>query len=418
MRVWGTLLLLACGAGAVAQESTHALEVCRLPAILEAAPTSMQHARRASPDCNPAVDGVRIEVDYTGFPQEAEAAFQRAVDVWGCLIRSAQTVRVRATWVPLDASTLGSAGPVLFRDFEGAPARGVWYPAALADALAGEDLGDGDPDIEAMFNSDFRAWHFGSDAPPEGRFDLTTVVLHELGHGLGIIGALTVEDGLGGFVSDRSRPFAYDLHVQDGFGISLLDSRTFPIPSLRLADALESEVRFAGNAVAQAVGRSVPLYAPSRWVPGVSLSHLSEDVFAAGTPDGLMTPFIARQETISEPGPAVCAMLADLGWRLAGSCDALVGRLDDRAATLSVSRTGPNPFWSRTRLRVSSSAPTTLSAVLYDVQGRAIEDYGTVVLGVGRELDLEVVAPAASGVYFVRLTGAAETVSVPLTVVR
>ena len=423
MRAGAVLVaLLACAAQA--QESRPAVLICRLPVIEASAPSlsgpsSRAAARRAAPDCDPAIDGARIEVDYTGFPREAEAAFQRAADVWACRIRSTQAVRVRATWVPLDATTLGSAGPVLFRNFGAAPAQDVWYPAALADALSGRDLGDGDPDIEAMFNSAFPAWHFGDGPPPEGRFDLTTVVLHELGHGLGLIGALTVEDGLGDFQSDRSRPFSYDLHVTDGFGTSLLDSRAYPLESRALADALESELRFAGAAVEQAVGTSVPLYAPARWVPGASLSHLAEDVFAPGTPDGLMTPFIARQETVGAPGPAVCGMLADLGWRLAGECASLVGPLGDRRAVLSVVATGPNPFRSRTGLRVSSSAPITIRAALVDVRGRVLEDYGTTVLGVGRALDLEVAAGGlASGVYFVRLRGASEPVTVPLTVVR
>ncbi len=413
------LLSVLLASEALAQESMDATTICRLPVTDVVVSASRSQARRAAPDCDPALEGARIEVEYTGFPQGAEEAFQRAADVWGCLIRSTQTVRVRAVWAPLDATTLGSAGPVLFRDFEGAPARGIWYPAALADALAGRDLGDGDPDIEAMFNSDFRAWHFGAEDPPEGQFDLTTVVLHELGHGLGLIGALAVEDGVGSFTSDRSRPFSYDLHIQDGAGRSLLDSRTYPLESRVLADALEDELRFAGNAVDQALGTTVPLYAPPRWVSGASLSHLDEDTFPAGTPDGLMTPFIARQETVSAPGRATCAMLGDIGWQLAGECDLLVGRLDDQLPTLSVAPTGPNPFRSRTGLRVSSSAPITLSALLMDVRGRVLEDYGTVVLGVGRSLDLEVDARSlASGVYFVRLRGASEPVSVPLTVVR
>ncbi|MGB3541883.1 hypothetical protein [Rubrivirga sp.] len=403
----------------MAQESRGPVHVCRLPVVETAHTTSRAEARRGGIECDPALDGARIEVDYTGFPSEAEAAFQRAVDVWACRIRSTQTIRVRALWVTLDGTTLGSAGPILFRDFDGAPAEGVWYPAALADALSGRDLGDGDPDIEAMFNSDFQAWHFGEQSPPAGRFDLETVVLHELGHGLGLIGALTVEDGIGGFQSDRSRPFSYDLHVQDGFGTSLLDTRTYPFESRALADALESEVRFAGTAVEQAVGITVPLYAPDRFVVGASLSHLSEEVFAAGTPDGLMTPFISRQETVAAPGPATCGMLADLGWRLAGECDALVGTLEDRRARLFIDSTGPNPFRSRTGFRISSSTPTTIRIDLVDALGRVLEDYGTTVLGVGSDLEVEVSARGlASGVYFLRLRGGAAPLSVPVTVTR
>ena len=85
----------------------------------------------------------------------------------------------------------------------------TWYPYALADAIRGEDIeaGAGNFDISATFNSAFDRWHFDTNVPaPNNRFDFATVVLHELGHGLGFIGTGTVfescgeigqEDGLG-----------------------------------------------------------------------------------------------------------------------------------------------------------------------------------------------------------------------------
>ena len=129
-------------------------------------------------------------------------------------------------------------GRLLYRNFSGAPARDTWYPAALASVFAGRDLDTSQPDIVAHFNSTFQAWHRDPTTPPPAdRYDLSTVVLHEIAHGLGFIGALTVENGLGLVgASESSRgPYVYDRHTEDGAGVLLLDSRVYPDRSTALS---------------------------------------------------------------------------------------------------------------------------------------------------------------------------------------
>ena len=413
-------LVLAAPAGAqvearrapgwcVLEASTRAAEP-RVPGRLEAV---------APPGCDPATEGAVFEVTYSGFPPGAEAAFQAAVDTWACRVRSDQVIRVDASWEALAPGTLGSAGPFLFRSFDAAPTRDVWFPAALADALSGRDLGGGDADVEAFFNSEFSDWHVGLGPAPEDRYDLYTVVLHELGHGLGLIGSLRVEDGLGEVGVEPEGPFAYDLHATDPRGVPLLDAATYPDGTLALAAALQDEVRFDGRAVGQAVGRSVPLYTPPRWVQGGSYSHLDEEVFGAGTPDGLMTPFIARGETVAEPGPVVCAMLADVGWALAGPCADAVGALPPVSPEVVVERRGPNPTASRTAFRVTSAEPVSVRPVLYDALGRRVRAYPSSVVAGGGALEVVVEAAGlAAGVYVLSVEGGPEPVRVALTVVR
>ena len=422
MRALGAVFLaVGLAASATAQvEVVRAVDRCVLPVTDQRAPwTAARTARPAAPDCDPATEGAVFEVTYQDFPPAAEAAFQAAVDTWACRIRSDQPVRVAASWETLAPSTLGSAGPFLYRNFAGAPTRDVWYPAALADALAGRDLGDGQPDIEAFFNSDFRDWHFGPGPPPRDRYDLYTVVLHELGHGLGLIGALTVDGGVGRVGESPEGPYTYDLHAQTPLGTSLLNTDAFPDGSAALADALQAEVRFAGRAVDRVNGRSVPLYAPPRWVQGGSYSHLDEEAYPASTPDGLMTPFIARGEFVEAPGKVVCAMTADVGWPLAGACAEAVGVLPPANPVVTVERRGPNPFASRTVVRISGEEPVSVRVALLDVLGRRVVDYGTSILVAGQTRDLAVEgARLASGVYFLSIRGGPEPVVVPLTVAR
>ncbi|MDH3267723.1 MAG: hypothetical protein OEM46_02595 [Ignavibacteria bacterium] len=66
-----------------------------------------------------------------------------------------------ANWTPLPSGVLGSAGAnYIAANFPSAPLSNTWYPAALANALAGFDLSVPDHDINANFNSTFPNWYF------------------------------------------------------------------------------------------------------------------------------------------------------------------------------------------------------------------------------------------------------------------
>ena len=144
-----------------------------------------------------------------------------------------------------------------------------------------------------------------------------------------------------------------------------------------------------------------------------------QDAFAAGTPDGLMTPFIARSETIAEPGPVVCGMIADVGWTLAGRCAELVGPLPQTVSQVTATRRGPNPFFGTTTIEIESLEPVSVRVTLIDMLGRRVRDYGTMVLVGGTARDIQIGAPdLAPGVYVLSVRGGPEALAVPVTVVR
>ena len=343
---------------------------CRLETDAPAEqPVPAERRSAGRPAACPASERTAVfAVEYVGFPNDARAAFQAAIDVWSCRIASRVPIRILARWEGLAPTTLGSAGPFLVRNTDGLPLRDTWYPTALANAVAGRDLAPDDPDILGSFNRDFAGWHLDPATPPPGdRYDLATVVLHEIGHGLGFIGALAVVDGLG-YVGAPGRtrgPYAYD-RFTEARGVPLLDARAFPDGSAALADALRSgDVAFDGPAVRQATAAPAPLYAPPAWDEGASYSHLDERSYVPATPDGLMTPFLARGEAVAEPGTATCAVLADVGWTLAGDCAARVGTRPDTRGGLTAERTGPNPASRQTSIRVTSATsarPSSSSA--------------------------------------------------------
>jgi hypothetical protein len=113
------------------------------------------------------------------------AVFERAADIWEAALRPTNDIFVRASIDPLAAGVLGSAGTTtVFANFPGAEFADTWYPSALADQLAGEDLNPGVADIQTRFSSNF-TFYLGFDNDEGALADLLPVVLHELGHGLG-----------------------------------------------------------------------------------------------------------------------------------------------------------------------------------------------------------------------------------------
>jgi hypothetical protein len=132
--------------------------------------------------------------------QQRLNAFERAAQIWEDLLDSAVEIRVNASFDPLPCTasdgTLGGAFPsAVVSDFPGALRTGTWYPVALANRLAGEDVEPAEDDINVRFNANVgqtgclegSGWYYGLDGAHGTDFDLVAVLLHELGHGLGFL---------------------------------------------------------------------------------------------------------------------------------------------------------------------------------------------------------------------------------------
>ena len=267
-------------------------------------------------------------VTYEGFTDEAMAAFQYAVDIWNSLIRSPVPIRIDASFTDLgrfeDGTViLGGARPA---GWKSSGSLDLWFPEPLADKRAGRDLTDDEPDIITRFNSHEDAnWYFGTDGnTPAGKTDFVSTVLHEIAHGLGFFSFARVEEGsIRTFSASVGRgklrgstpklPYIYDFFVENGSRTTIL---SFPDPSFALENQITSNDLFwNGKKGTQANGGIRPhLYAPSSWEQGSSYTHLDEITFPAGNANSLMTPRLAYQEVIHDPGPITLGMLEDMGW--------------------------------------------------------------------------------------------------------
>jgi hypothetical protein len=260
-----------------------------------------------------------IEVTYEGFTQEARDAFQEAVDIWESILVTPVKIRIRARWTPLATGVLGSAGPGQYvTNFGGAPKFGVWYPIALAEKITGKEINDpADFDIEAAFNSSNNAWHFGltGSNPPAGKYDMVSIVLHEIGHGLGITHAYDVSGSVAYIPTYfEGKPVAYETFIQSGTGLNYVYS--FTPPSSQLKSVITSQNLIYSSYMVRAVNANsnAVLYAPQSYVSGSSIAHLDESTYPAGNINSLMTPQIGAAERILDPGPITKAILKDIGW--------------------------------------------------------------------------------------------------------
>ncbi len=262
-----------------------------------------------------------IQVTYHGFGQDsaAKAAFQAAINVWQSILVSDQVIHVDASWTNLGASSglLGQAGANHIY-LEG---DGYWYPSALEESRCHCNA-ETAAEISADFNSAFPAWYKGTDGNvPSSKWDLETVVLHELGHGMGFFSSFDVSStkGYWGF---NAHPLRFDSNEWDAAsGGKKMTSYANGSTALK-TQLTDGSVYIGGANVEAVLGGRAKLYAPSSWQPGSSNSHLDESKYAPGTVNGLMTPVLNNGEAIHDPGAATVAILEDIGWTTAGSATA------------------------------------------------------------------------------------------------
>lgn len=301
--------------------------------------------------------GASFEVEYrladsacgdSDWPEEAYEAFEYAMDIWAAHLSSPIPIIIDANWSGLDENTLGSAGSVLGVQLsnpgeQDAWKPDTWYTTAQASALLGEDvltMVGGTHDIRININCSFSDWYFGIDGnPPAGKIDFVTVVLHEIGHGIGFSGTLSAlpgeeEDefldiagwGLRFEEEGTAYPYIYDRFALDGDGNSIIDNSVYENPSEELYRAITGRnggINFDGEDALSSVDGmgmdQVLLYTPRDFRQGSSYSHLDQMAFT-DTPNALMRPFVDRAMAVHSPGPLFCGMLSDMGWPLGGGC--------------------------------------------------------------------------------------------------
>ena len=252
-------------------------------------------------------------INFNTVPSVARPAVQAAVDIWSENFASTVPINVNVKWGSSSSyGVLASASAKNnFSNFNGAPDKTLYYASALANALAGRDLDPTSPEIEISITSN-APWYYGTDGNcPARSFDLVSVILHEMGHGLGFVSGNYYEPFSGFGRVDQPTPF--DAYAQLPDGRRLAD---MPSPSLEAGKAMTSDLFWSGeNAIKANNGIKPKLYTPSIYEAGSSISHLDEATFSKSVDNAVMTPNLDSGEVFHLPGPLVLAMFEDMRQR-------------------------------------------------------------------------------------------------------
>ncbi|MGX1929134.1 T9SS type A sorting domain-containing protein [Flagellimonas sp. 2504JD4-2] len=398
----------------------------------------MNGAQKVASSSKKTPSGATIFVDYFNFdptfPNEdfviAATAFQSAVDAWAANLSSDTPIFVAAVFQQLDPGVLGSAGPT--RIYANSPGleRNTWYGNALADKLSGEDLGPGLYDIVANFSTVFPNWYYGTDGnTPPGDFDFKTVVLHELGHGLGFFGSMFVDNASGigdyGFgIPNPVFPAIYDRLANSSDGKSILKENRYGNFTTELGDVLLSGPLTAkGPRIKKATqGKGAQLFTildseifgdipglTDLWLPGSSYSHLDFVTYAGG-PNGLMVPFLFRGLSFAGPDNIVLSIFDDMGWNGQVNREVMEDRSNDGnggddplAEAQNVVSLYPNPFTSNVNITLAEGR-TIKKASISDFAGSLYSvPNGKIRGGSDASIDLSNFR-GRSGLYFLQLT--------------
>lgn len=283
----------------------------------------------------------------TTLGEQRKLSFIKAAEILTEQIASVPVIEVDAYFSPLDcdadSAVLGSAGAMTNFAYESSDTvpdgalLDTFYPIALLNALEGEDLTEDQAEIQALFNSNLGnanclyrgGWYYGygSTSAPSDYSNFTSVLLHEMTHGLGFASLVDPSTG--------EKPSSFN-DIFSTFLYSVNHGRTWADPAMTnyqryLSTISGNGLAWAGGHVnTQAInqlnagftdndgdslfspGDCTLMYAPSPVESGSSISHFDTKV----SPNELMEP--NNTGDTDNLGLALY-LLHDIGWSIQAS---------------------------------------------------------------------------------------------------
>ncbi len=355
-----------------------------------------------------------IEVTYIDFPEQAKVPFEQAVVIWEKYLISTQTIRVKATWSKtMSNSVLAETGATrIYRsstNIPNLPYSNVWYPTPLAEALSGKELNSGDFDMTVTLNANIN-WYYGTDARAQaGRYDMITVMLHEIAHGLGFSSSMSIiNSDTQGQYGQSGSAYIFDIFMQDSKKVKLTNTGVYGNPSTDLKTSLTSNALYFGLKNPTFATTLPRLYAPSPFKSGSSFSHFDESTYTVGTPNSLMSPSVRAAEVNHNPGELLLNCLNEMGWQINGLNGYVVTDVENIPEQTFEVLVFPNPVEDIINVAFPlQTQPRAVKIDLLDNQGRtlqSLEKQGVTVETVSMD-----VSTLHDGMYFLRILDGQKT---------
>jgi len=360
---------------------------------------------------NPAV----FNITYNSFTPQAQTAFAYAANIWTNTLESTVPIKVNAFFTPLVSGLLGITFPNGIKDFPGAPMDSTWYATSLANSIAGTELNPGQFDIDLYLNSSINWYTDTTGSVPATQYDLVSIILHEICHGLGFASLAKKSGTVGSFGLLQASDFAplvtsfpwpaldtlpsvFDRYLINSLGQPL---DTFTNPSTALGNQLtNNNVYFSGPNAVSANGNINPrMYAPTTFSLGSNVLHLNEATYPTGNINELMTPNAASANANHNPGPICIGILKDIGWTI----NPLLGISENGNEDENIF-IYPNPSSKFAVCSLQLAKNTEARFSLRDVLGKEILSISKKINS-GHHSEKFNVSKLQPGIYFLNLTG-------------
>ena len=271
---------------------------------------------------------------------QRKLSFIKAAEIISEQVTSTVTIIVEANFSALSCTTnsavLGSAGATANLSISSSPPAGIIantnYPIGLYNAITGSDVSGAHDDIDANFNSDIgdadclasSSWYYGFSDASGTEIGFTTVLLHEMTHGLGFASLVDPSDGSqSGGIDDIFSANLYDNVTGRSWNDNSQTDQNREDSAISVDDLLWSGTNVNTNAIGLLTngfndvdtdgnfesGDQIEMYAPASVESGSSVSHFTTDA----TPNELMEP--SYTDSLYSLGLSLY-LLEDIGWTI------------------------------------------------------------------------------------------------------
>lgn len=230
--------------------------------------------------------------------------------------------------------------------------------------------------------------------------------MHEIGHGLGISGFFTNENGVAKYSNTSNSPSVYDYFVFNTSQQRISDKELFPSPSTELTKQLTSNSLVFNYSTDNNEKLNASIYAPSTWANGMSIYHLKKTDFIVGAPNELMNAHAYKGEAIHNPGSKTLQVLSEIGWTVSSiEADENLNNANNEATfTNDNVNIYPNPFTgSLTFDCVNINHQSSVDIMITDLMGKTVfrETLHDIQYNPKLKVDLSAIKP---GIYLASLT--------------